>query len=55
MRLIRMMKWLESGIKFNLINVLKCASHTLELIRAKREQRLLSLLSVKEVWSILNL
>jgi integrase/recombinase XerD len=43
-----------SGIKFFFINVLKRDWHTLELIHAKREQRLPTVLSLKEVWSILN-
>jgi site-specific recombinase XerD len=43
-----------SGIKFFFINVLKRQWHTLELIHAKREQRLPTVLSVKEVRSILN-
>ena len=43
-----------SGIKFFFINVLKRQWHTLELVHAKREQRLPTVLSVKEVRSILN-
>jgi len=43
-----------SGIKFFFINVLKRDWHTLELIHAKREQRLPTVLSLNEVWSILN-
>ncbi len=42
-----------SGIKFFFINVLKREWHTLELIRAKREQRLPAVLSLDEVWLIL--
>ena len=43
-----------SGIKFFFINVLKRDWHTLELIHAKREQRLPTVLSLNEVWNILN-
>jgi site-specific recombinase XerD len=43
-----------SGIKFFFINVLKRDWHTLELIHAKREQTLPTVLSVKEVWTIIN-
>ena len=43
-----------SGIKFFFINVLKRDWHTLELIHAKREQRLPTVLSVNEVWTIIN-
>jgi integrase/recombinase XerD len=43
-----------SGIKFFFINVLKRKWHTLELINAKREQRLPDVLSINEVWSIIN-
>lgn len=43
-----------SGIKFFFINVLKRQWHTLELVHAKREQRLPTVLSTKEVRSILN-
>jgi integrase/recombinase XerD len=43
-----------SGIKFFFINVLKRDWHTLELIHAKREQRLPTVLSINEVWSIIN-
>jgi len=43
-----------SGIKFFFINVLKRDWHTLQLIYAKREQRLPTVLSVNEVWTILN-
>jgi integrase/recombinase XerD len=43
-----------SGIKFFFINVLKRKWHTLELINAKREQRLPDVLSLDEVWTILN-
>lgn len=43
-----------SGIKFYFVNVLKRDWHTLELIHAKREQRLPVVLSVNEVWTILN-
>ena len=43
-----------SGIKFFFINVLKRQWHTLELVHAKREQRLPTVLSVNEVRSILN-
>jgi site-specific recombinase XerD len=43
-----------SGIKFFFINVLKREWHTLELIHAKREQRLPTVLSLNEVWTILN-
>jgi site-specific recombinase XerD len=43
-----------SGIKFYFVNVLKRDWHTLELIHAKREQRLPVVLSVDEVWTILN-
>jgi site-specific recombinase XerD len=43
-----------SGIKFFFINVLKREWHTLELIHAKREQRLPTVLSVNEVWNIIN-
>lgn len=43
-----------SGIKFFFVNVLKRQWHTLELIHAKREQRLPTVLSVKEVRSILD-
>ena len=43
-----------SGIKFFFINVLKRNWHTLKLIHAKREQRLPTVLSLKEIWTILN-
>jgi len=43
-----------SGIKFFFINVVKRDWHTLELIHAKREQRLPTVLSLNEVWNILN-
>jgi integrase/recombinase XerD len=43
-----------SGIKFFFINVLKRDWHTLELIHAKREKRLPTVLSLNEVWTILN-
>ncbi len=43
-----------SGIKFFFINVLKRDWHTLQLIYAKREQRLPTVLSLSEVWTILN-
>jgi len=43
-----------SGIKFFFINVLKRDWHTLELIHAKREKRLPTVLSLNEVWLILN-
>ncbi len=43
-----------SGIKFFFINVLKRDWHTLKLICAKREQRLPTVLSLNEVWNILN-
>lgn len=43
-----------SGIKFFFINVLKRQWHTLDLIHAKREQRLPTVLSTNEVRSILN-
>jgi site-specific recombinase XerD len=43
-----------SGIKFFFINVLKHKWHTLELINAKREQRLPDVLSVNEIWRIIN-
>jgi len=43
-----------SGIKFFFINVLKRDWHTLELIHAKRDQTLPTVLSVKEVWTIIN-
>lgn len=43
-----------SGIKFYFVNVLKRDWHTLALIYAKREQRLPTVLSVNEVWTILN-
>jgi integrase/recombinase XerD len=43
-----------SGIKFFFINVLKRDWHTLELVHAKREQRLPTVLSLNEVWAILN-
>ena len=43
-----------SGIKFFFINVLKRQWHTLELVHAKREQRLPTVLSVKQVRTILN-
>ncbi len=42
-----------SGIKFFFINVLKRQWHTLELVHAKREQRLPTVLSIKEVRAIL--
>ena len=42
------------GIKFFFINVLKRDWHTLQLIYAKRERRLPTVLSLKEVWTILN-
>ena len=44
-----------SGIKFFFINVLKKDWHTLKLIHAKREQRLPTVLSLNEVWNIINL
>ncbi len=43
-----------SGIKFFFINVLKRKWHTLELINAKREQRLPDVLSINEVRAIIN-
>ena len=43
-----------SGIKFFFINVLKREWHTLQLIHANREQRLPTVLSVNEVWNIIN-
>jgi integrase len=43
-----------SGIKFFFINVLQRDWHTLELIRAKREQKLPTVLSKNEIWAILN-
>jgi len=43
-----------SGIKFFFINVLKRDWHTLQLIYAKREQTLPTVLSIKEVWTIIN-
>jgi site-specific recombinase XerD len=43
-----------SGIKFFFINVLRHKWHTLELINAKREQRLPDVLSVNEIWRIIN-
>jgi integrase/recombinase XerD len=43
-----------SGIKFYFINVLKRDWHTLELVHAKREQRLPTVLSIPEVRAILN-
>ena len=43
-----------SGIKFFFINVLKHDWHTLELVHAKREQRLPTVLSTNEVRSILD-
>jgi len=43
-----------SGIKFYFINVLKQQWHTLELIRAKSERRLPTVLSLDEVRSILK-
>ena len=43
-----------SGIKFFFVNVLKRQWHTLELVHAKREQRLPTVLSVKTVRRILN-
>ena len=42
-----------SGIKFFFVNVLKRDWHTLELVHAKREQRLPTVLSIPEVRSIL--
>ena len=41
-----------SGIKFFFINVLQRDWHTLELIRAKREQRVPTVLSLDEIRSI---
>lgn len=43
-----------SGIKFFFVNVLKRKWHTLELVHAKREQRLPTVLSLKEVRTILD-
>jgi site-specific recombinase XerD len=43
-----------SGIKFFFVNVLKRQWHTLDLVHAKREQRLPTVLSVKTVRSILD-
>jgi integrase/recombinase XerD len=43
-----------SGIKFFFINVLKREWHTLQLIHAEREQRLPTVLSLEEVWSIIK-
>jgi site-specific recombinase XerD len=43
-----------SGIKFFFINVLKHDWHTLQLVHAKREQRLPTVLSPDEVWAIIN-
>jgi integrase/recombinase XerD len=43
-----------SGIKFFFVNVLKRDWHTLELIHAKRDQTLPTVLSTNEVWTIIN-
>jgi integrase/recombinase XerD len=43
-----------SGIKFFFINVLQRDWHTLKLIYAKRDKTLPSVLSIEEVWSIIN-
>jgi integrase len=43
-----------SGIKFFFVNVLRRDWHTLKLIYAKREQRLPTVLSLNEVWNIIN-
>jgi len=43
-----------SGIKFFFTNVLQRDWHTLEIIYAKREQRLPAILSIDEVWNIIN-
>jgi hypothetical protein len=43
-----------SGIKFFFINMLKRDGHTLKLIYAKPEQRLPTVLSLNQVWTILN-
>ena len=43
-----------SGIKFFFINVVKRDWHTLELVYAKRDQTLPTVLSIKEVWTIIN-
>ncbi len=43
-----------SGIKFFFINVLKRDWQILDIIHAKREQRLPTVLSVHDVWKILN-
>ncbi len=43
-----------SGIKFYFVNVLKRDWHTLDLIHAKRDQSLPVVLSLSEVWTILN-
>jgi site-specific recombinase XerD len=43
-----------SGIKFFFANVLNNDWHTLKLIYAKRDQTLPSVLSLKEVWAIIN-
>ncbi len=42
------------GIKFFFLNVLKREWHTLQLIYAKREQTLPTVLSIKEVWDIIK-
>lgn len=43
-----------SGIKFFFINVLKRDWHTFNIIHAKQERRLPTVLSVSQVWNILN-
>lgn len=43
-----------SGIKFFFTNVLHRDWHTLEIIYAKQEQRLPTILSIDEVWNIIN-
>jgi site-specific recombinase XerD len=43
-----------SGIKFFFVNVLKRDWHTLDIVHAKREQRLPTVLSIQEVASILD-
>ena len=42
------------GIKLFFINVLKCEWHTLELIHARREHRLQTVLSLNEIRTILK-
>lgn len=43
-----------SGIKFFFVNVLQHEWHTLKLIHAKRAQSLPTVLSLNEVWNIIN-